>query len=159
MLETLTDIPLFLDLTPTQLSRLDPLFETYSCPARTIIFEQGEHPQYLYVLIQGTVAIRYKPYDGQTITITHLQKGDAFGWSAVIGSRVYTSGSISKTRVEAIRIRGDDLRTLLRTDPDTGRIILNRLADFVSSRWKNAHAEVQALFDKGLEGSKRNGDE
>ena len=159
MLETLTNIPLFQNLDPSQIKLLDPFFERFTCAPDTIIFEQGDRPQYLYILLKGTVTIRYKPYDGPPITLTRLHKGDAFGWSAAVGSKYYTSSCLSASYVEAMRIQGTDLWKLVRNHPDTGKIILDRLANFVSPRWKDAQAEVQALFNKELEQSKKKGDE
>jgi CRP-like cAMP-binding protein len=102
--------------------------------------------------------IVYKPYDGPPINLTTLKKGDVFGWSAVVGSRFYTSGAISQSRIEAVRIRGSELWGLVNKHPDTGRVLLDRLARIVSSRWKNAHAQVQALLDEGFRKATRKGE-
>ena len=126
---------------------LKPLFEQFNCPADTTVFEQGEPAIYLYLLIKGDVAIRYKPYDGPPITLTHLHGGDAFGWSAVIGSTYYSSSIISESHIEALRIRGTYLLALVREHPEAGKIIMDQLANVVSSRWKNAHVQVQSLLN------------
>ncbi|MDO9302783.1 MAG: cyclic nucleotide-binding domain-containing protein [Anaerolineales bacterium] len=147
MIESLPYIPLFQDLDPAQTALLKPLFEQYTCPADTVIFEQGAPATYLYLLIKGEVAIRYKPYDSPPITLTRLRDGDVFGWSAVVGSPHYTSSIISETEVEAIRIRGSHLLKLFNDAPETGKVVMDRLALVVSSRWKNAQAQVQSLLN------------
>jgi CRP/FNR family cyclic AMP-dependent transcriptional regulator len=147
MIEPLSYIPLFQDLDPAQIALLKPLFEQFTCPANTVIFEQGTPATYLYVLIKGEVAIRYKPYDGPTITLTRLHDGDVFGWSAVVGSPDYTSSIVSETQIDAIRIRGSRLLKLFNDAPETGKIVMDRLARVVSSRWKNADAQVQSLLN------------
>jgi len=147
MLESLPNIPLFQNLEIAQVSLLKPLFEQFNCPPDTTVFEQGEPASYLYLLIKGDVAIRYKPYDGPPIILTHLHSGDIFGWSAVIGSTYYTSSIISESQIEALRIRGIYLLALVREHPETGKIIMDHLASVVSSRWKNAHAQVQSLLN------------
>ena len=147
MLDSLPNIPLFQNLEIAQVSLLKPLFEQFNCPPDTTVFEQGEPASYLYLLIKGDVAIRYKPYDGPPIILTHLHSGDIFGWSAVIGSTYYTSSIISESQIEALRIRGIYLLALVREHPETGKIIMDHLASVVSSRWKNAHAQVQSLLN------------
>jgi CRP/FNR family transcriptional regulator, cyclic AMP receptor protein len=147
MIESLPYIPLFQDLDPAQIALLKPLFEQYTCPANTVIFEQDTPATYLYLLIKGEVAIRYKPYDGPTITLTRLRVGDVFGWSAVVGSPHYTSSIISETEVEAIRIRGNHLLKLSSDVPETGKVVMDRLARVVSPRWGNAQAQVQSLLN------------
>jgi CRP-like cAMP-binding protein len=146
MLDSLPYLPLFQDLTPNQIALLKPLFEQYACPSETVVFEQGDPATYLYLLIKGEISIRFKPYDGPPITLTRLHAGDVFGWSAVVGSTNYTSSIISESRIEAVRIRGKHLLNLVREHPETGEIIMDRLARVVSSRWKNAHAQVQSLL-------------
>jgi len=37
--------------------------------------------------------------------------------------------------------------TLVREHPETGKIIMDHLASVVSSRWKNAHSQVQSLLN------------
>lgn len=147
MPELSPNIPLFQNLEPAQTDLIKPLFEQFVCPPGTTIFEQGEPISYLYYLIKGDVAIVYKPYDSPPITLTHLHDGDVFGWSAVVGSSHYTSSIVSETQIEALRIRGNFLRILVHEHPETGKIIMDHLANVVSSRWKNAHAQVQLLLN------------
>jgi len=147
MIESLPFIPLFQDLEPAQLDLLKPLFEQFTCPANTVIFEQDSPAIYLYLLIKGEVEIRFKPYDGPAITLTHLRDGDVFGWSAVVGSPRYTSSIISQSQVEAIRMQRNRLIKLFDDAPATGKIIMDRLARIVSPRWGNAHAQVQSLLN------------
>ena len=146
MLDTLHSVPIFKELDVRHIELLRTQFESFSCPAETIVFEQGEPAVYLYIILNGTVVIRYKPYDGTSMTLTRLHEGDAFGWSAVIGNPAYTTTLMSKTKLDAIRVKGADLRYLCTKYPDTGEIILDRLAQLVSRRWKDAHLQVRKLL-------------
>ena len=150
MLGALVDIPLFQGFSDRQINLLTPLFQAYACPEDTAIFEQGNKADYLYMILHGTVEVRYKPYDGPPIVLTRLKAGDVVGWSAVIGSPVYTSGARSTSPVEALRIRGRDLEWLCREHPNTGSTILDRLAQVVSLRWKNARAQVKTMLREGV---------
>jgi CRP-like cAMP-binding protein len=146
MLDTLPSIPLFLVLEQAQKDLLKSLFEPYSCPLETVIFKQGEPANYLYIIINGSVAIHYKPYDGPSLVLTHLRSGDVFGWSAVVGSALYTSSIVSESKMDSVRIQKDKLHALILDHPETGKIIIARLADIVSSRLKNAHEQVQSIL-------------
>ena len=153
MLKDFMNIPLFEGFNSNQLELLKSLFEAYSCPANTVIFEQGGQANYLYLILQGTIEIQFKPYDGPPLTLTHLKEGDVFGWSAVIGSPAYTSGTKSNGSVEAIRIRGTDLKRLCKEHPSTGATILDRLARVVSTRWRNASLQVKCMLREGMSDS------
>ena len=147
MFKTLESVPLFKDLDTNILQQLEPLFEPYSCPAGEIIFEQGDPAHFLYLILKGLVEVRYKPYDGPPITITNLEQNSIIGWSAVIGNTTYTSGAVCKEDCQAIRMSSRDLHGLCAREPEAGRIILNLLAESVSSRWQDAESQIQMLLN------------
>ena len=129
---------------------LSPLFEAFSCQPGTVIFQQGDQAEFLYLVTGGKVDMSFKPYDGIPITVSHVGKGGLFGWSAVVGSDKYTSTAIAIEDVEAFRVHGSDLRRFCQEHPEAGKDILERLADGVSSRWKDAHKQVQAILFQGI---------
>lgn len=147
MLNTLPRIPLFEGLEVDQVLTLKSLFEQETYASNTTIITQGEVARYLYLLIEGDAAIHYKPYDGPSLILTRLHAGDVFGWSAMMGSHFYTSSIISETDVTTIRMKGSHLLTLVRDNPEVGKIVLDRLARAVSPRWKNAHQQVELLLN------------
>lgn len=150
MLHALSNVPFLQGLGADKLGLLEPLLEPYTCPSGTVIFEQGQPAHHLYLALRGAVEIRYKPYDGPALTVTRVGAGDVFGWSAVIGSAAYTSAAVCLKDLEAVRMRGSDLRALCTHEPETGKIILDRLARVVSSRWQDAHAQVHSLLARGV---------
>jgi len=129
---------------------LRPLFEQLSFDAGTLVFQQGTPAEFLYFVIDGNVEVSYKPYDGTSITVSHVEKGGLIGWSAVVGSEKYTSSATAIEEVHAYRVRGRDLRKFCSEHPEAGQNILDRLADGVSSRWKDAHKQVQSILLQNL---------
>jgi CRP-like cAMP-binding protein len=129
---------------------LKPLFKELSFQAGTVIFQQGEKAEFFYLVINGTVDMSFKPYDGLPMTVSHVGKGDLFGWSAVVGSEKYTSSAIAIDAVNAFRVRGSELRDFCIEHPEAGKTILERLADGASSRWKDAHKQVHSILLQGL---------
>ena len=146
------DNPFLKDLTREQYELILPLFESFTAPGGTVIFNQGDEAAHLYLILQGMVAILYKPYDGPKITLTHLHEGDIFGWSSVLGSCTYTSDAQSTTNIETLRIRGADLRRFYFEHPSAGRSVLDKLAESVSPRWMNAKDQIQNMLqNKGFQ--------
>ena len=151
MLDTVPLISLFEGLNTRQTALLLTAFENFSSPAETVVFEQGDLATYLYLIIRGSVSLLYKPYDGEQLILTRLKDGDVFGWSAVVGTNRYTSGVITNSHLDAIRLRRDHLLELMKTDPETSKIIIDRLALNVSPRWQNAHKQIEPLIKtKGI---------
>ena len=132
------------------LELLDPLFESFSCQPGTVIFQQGDRAEFLYLVVDGNVDMSFKPHDGTPITVSHVGKGGFFGWSAVVGSDTYTSTAIAIKDVEALRVQGSELRKFCVEHPEAGKNILERLADAVSSRWKDAHEQVKSILYQGM---------
>ena len=141
---------LFQDLTPSQRDTLRPLFVPVDCYAGTLLFDQGNLADYLYLVAVGEVSVRYKPDDGPEIMVSRVKPGGVVGWSAALGNRYYTSGAICTTYSQLLRIRGKDLRDLCTRYPETGKIVLERLALVIAERLKNTHEEVMALLKKAM---------
>jgi len=144
-------LPVFADLRDEHVKLLESLVETVQCDAGEFVIRQDAPADFLYIIIKGKVQISFKPYDGIPITVSHVERGGLFGWSAVIGSEKYTSSTIAIEPLEAVRIRGSELRKLSAENPETGREILNSLANAVSARWKDAHEQVKLILKKGME--------
>jgi CRP-like cAMP-binding protein len=141
---------IFKEVDENEMNLLRPLFEPFACQAGTVILQQGAPAEFLYLVLSGTVEMSFKPYDGNPITVTHVKKDGLFGWSAVIGSEKYTSSAIAIEDVKAFRVHGSDLRRFCAEHPEAGRDILERLAEGVVSRWKDAHKQIKSLLVQGI---------
>lgn len=150
MFDVLTHFDPFKDLGAADLKIIAPLFSARTFAAQAVIFEQGERATCLYLLTRGEVALRYKPYDGETMTLSRIHPGGVFGWSAVLGNDRYSSSALCNEACEVLVIYGDNLRALLTEHPQTGRLVLDRLARAVSSRWVNAESQVRAMLRQGI---------
>lgn len=153
MLDELKEVTLFKGLEADELEILEPLFELYRYHSGTVIFQQGDQAVYLYLILNGSVEIRHKPYDGPPITVTRVSQGGAFGWSAAIGNETYTSSAICYEELVALRIAGHDLRKFYKKYPNTGKIFLDRLARVVSNRWQDARAQVRSMMIQNIPGN------
>ncbi len=129
---------------------LKPLFEPFSCRSGMTVIQQGDRADYLYFIISGKVDVSFKPYDGIPITVSHVGKDGLFGWSALVGSRTYTSSVTAIEDLEAFRIHGSDLRKFCTEHPEAGKEILDQLANMASSRWTNAHEQVKSILMNGM---------
>ena len=150
MISLLANLPPFKDIDEGIVRLVEPLFELYYYPATTTIFEQKDIANHLYLLVEGAVDVVFKPYDSPPMTITSLRPGNFFGWSAAIGNVVYTSSAICQEDSEVLRISGKKLRQLCKKHPTAGRIVLQLLADSVSSRWSNAQEQIHTLLNQSV---------
>lgn len=149
-IEALKSCILFTGFSEKQLSALAELFEGEHLQSGQTIFSQDDPAERLYVLLSGRVAIRFKPHDGETLTVTEIAQGGVFGWSAALGRRSYTSSAVCLEAGEALGLRGADLRRLCETQPETGVVILERLAEVIAQRLRSTHEQVVELLRLGM---------
>jgi len=148
--ESFNQLPFFQGLNPTQLELLHPIFVETDCHAGTVLFDQSEPAVHLYLVVSGEVSIRFKPEDGEEITVTRVRAGGVVGWSALIGRRFYTSAAICTQYSELLRARGTDLQTLCEQHPETGLTLLDRFAAIIGERLSSTPPEVRAILENGL---------
>ncbi len=141
---------LFRDLSPEHLKLLLPLFIPCEFTAESVLFEQGDPAENLFTIVSGEVVVNFKPDDGPIIVVARVQPGSIVGWSAALGSRRYTSSGVCTTFTQLLRVRGDDLRRLCLQHPDTGSLILDRLATVIAERLHSTHDLVLSLLQLGL---------
>jgi len=143
-------LPLFQGLTPSEMKLVINRFENISFPAERVVFNQGDPADKLYVVISGSVAIRFKPDDGEVLDVAKVERNGVFGWSSVLGRKCYTSSAICLEDCEAVYVRGDVLRKLCETHAETGVVILERLAEVIAERLRSTHAQVVELLHQGI---------
>ncbi len=115
-----------------------------------VIFQQGDRADRLHILQSGQVEILLKPYDGEMLSVAVIESGGIFGWSAALGRRDYTSDAVVIDPGVGLSIRGDDLRDFCETYPESGVLLLERLAEVISARLRNTHTKVVELLQRGL---------
>lgn len=144
--ETLSHLAFFEGLDPADLQLLAPFFAPQRFEAGAVVFEQGERADFLYLVVEGEVVIRYKPDDGPLMTVTRVLPGGVFGWSAAMGNPAYTSAAVCERPTSTIRILGADLRMLCDKHPAVGKVILDRLATVIAERTRARKAEVISML-------------
>jgi CRP-like cAMP-binding protein len=146
-------LEIFLGMSTHQQELLSGLFIPYECCNETLIFDQGDLAEFLYIVVAGEVIVSFKPDDGPPIIVARIHPGGVVGWSAALGSRMYTSGAYCNGDTRLLRIRGTDLRKLCEQYPETGVILLDRLAAVIAQRLTSTHDQVLALLELGLRSS------
>jgi len=149
-LERYSQLAFFSGMQPDDLQLLAPYFAPQTWVAGTVIFEQADYAEYLYLVVRGEVTIRFKPHDGPMMTVTRVLPGGIFGWSAAMNNPAYTSGAVCSLDSEVLRIRGKDLRTICEKKPQLGKIILDRLAGVIAERKHTQPGQVSSMLASGM---------
>jgi len=145
-----SEIDLFKGFSPAEAEALQELFEWCELADGTVLFEQGEATQYIYLVVKGEVMVHYKPEDGPALIVARVRQEGVVGWSAVIGSPTYTSSAACGSDCVVLRVRSEDLRTFVEQNPAAGARLLDRLGTMIAERMRNTHEHVMALLEQGL---------
>jgi CRP-like cAMP-binding protein len=148
--ELLDRFALIEGFTENQINLLSPLIDDVNYEADQVIFNQGDRADFLYFVLEGKVSIRFNPEDGPVLTVAQVEQGDVFGWSSAMGSDSYTSSAVCTECGVFVRIEGEELKTLCQEHPETGILILNRLAGVIAQRLRGTHEQVVNLLNRGL---------
>lgn len=147
----LFNLSIFKGLEQEQQDLLIPLISLCHIPEGTTIFKQGESATHLYVLESGIVEILFKPFDGPSLSVSQITSGGVFGWSSTLGREGYTSAAKALMNSEAYRICGKELQKLCEEHPDTGVVILDRLASAIVERLECTHHEIMSILNQGMD--------
>ena len=146
----LEDFSLFQGFSTEEKELLRPLFLFCFVPEGTMLFEQGDSAEHIYIVADGEVLIRYKPEDGPTLVLTRVHKEGVVGWSAAIGSRAYTSSAVCASDSQLLRVRSEQLRQFAESNPETANSLLERLTTVLADRLRHTHPEIMTLLEQGL---------
>ena len=146
----LDELSMFRGFTPQECEQLRPLFATLEAAEGLTLFEQGSPAEYLYLLAEGEVHVRFKPDDAPVITVAKVRPEGVVGWSAALGSPHYTSSAVCVLDSRLLKVRGEDLRILCDQYPEIGAQVLDRLAAVIAKRLRSTHSHVVALLRRGL---------
>jgi len=149
-LEKYISLAFFAGLSTAEIQLLAPYFAPQSWVAGTVVFEQGAYAEYFYLVVSGEVTIRYKPEDGPVMTVTRVQPGGIFGWSAAMGNPAYTSGAVCTLDSEVLHIRGTDLRMLFDKHPALSQVILERLSAIMTERQQSRQRRMNSMLATGM---------
>jgi len=152
----LRKLSFFEGLSMDELNYLTQYFTDQSFIAGQVIFEQEQYAEFLYLVLEGSVEIRYKPDDGPPMKVAQIQSGGVFGWSAAMGNVAYTSGAECVVDCKTLKMRGVDLQELCNKYPELGKSILDRLAAVISERWQNRQSQVISLLSQYVQQPNKN---
>ena len=147
---SLEDIAFFRGLPSADRKRILANFRAEDHRAGEVFFQQYQPADRLYLLVSGRVEICFKPYDGEALTVSIIEAGGVFGWSAALGRSSYTSGAVCTADGRCLSIRGRDLRRICEDHPATGVILLERLAEVIALRLTSTHDHVMDLLRQGV---------
>ena len=145
-LEFLENVQVFEDLNDDQLTRIQKHCQEAKFSRGDNIFNAGEKPQYLWVVMEGQVALQWSTPGRSALpesTISRLSESMTFGWSSLVPPYSYRLSAYCATRTcKVMQVDRDALIQLFENDAELGYKVMLKLLSVVGSRFLNLQDEV-----------------
>ncbi len=148
--EILEANPWFASLSPPHFEKMVTIAAKMAWPAGQTIFREGQQGDYMYLIIEGQVALDiYAPNKGR-LTILTLGPNEVFGWSAVVPftqMRTAAARTIKPTR--AIGLDSAALRAACEEDHELGYLVYRRLTNIIAGRLTATRLQLLDVYGDG----------
>ncbi|MGL4609894.1 MAG: Crp/Fnr family transcriptional regulator [Trueperaceae bacterium] len=144
----LPTVPLFRGAPERALEIAASVIQLRTYDPETIIFQEGDKGEALYILTKGMVKLSKVDLGGYEKTLTILQPPEFFGEMALLGNTTRSATAISLGPVETYLLFVDDFNKLIQTYPTVSLNLTTTLAQ----RLRGMDDEAQILSYKDAQG-------
>jgi CRP/FNR family cyclic AMP-dependent transcriptional regulator len=116
--ELLARVPLFSELSRTDLERISRVAVPRSFPAGSRVFHEGDHSDACYVVRSGDLRVTREHPDGRAITLATLGPGDFFGELAMLDGQARSASVETLSDAQLLALPAADFRRLLAERPE-----------------------------------------
>jgi CRP-like cAMP-binding protein len=127
--DVLAATELFQGVSPDELSNLARQAGTRRLVRGDILFNEGEEPDALFVVLRGRVAIANKSFDGRESVVALMEPGDLFGEMGMRDGRPRSAEGRALEPSEVLVLEYGPVRTLLEQHPELLWGVVRMLAD------------------------------
>jgi CRP/FNR family transcriptional regulator, cyclic AMP receptor protein len=111
-------------------------------PAGTMLFEEGQPGDDMYIVVSGEVEIRHQVGDSERV-LAVLAAGEFFGEMAILNGRPRSATAVVRTAARLLVIDGTTFEAMLRARPEIALRMIKALATRLDSA--NHHVELLLL--------------
>ncbi len=144
--------PFFGFLKPAQRKKLAAISKEAFFQSGTLIFQEGEQAEWLYILIKGSVDLLYLvdlltyPKQEKELVFGSIQPGEIFGISALIEPHILTSTGRAAKDCHVIQIDAKKLIALCEQDEKLAYGLYNQVAKAAIARLNAARLQLAAAW-------------
>jgi CRP-like cAMP-binding protein len=146
--ELIRELGLFEGLDDQRLQALASLFTAVDIASGAEFIRDGESADYLYVLLEGRVAISVS-IPGRAAyetVVSTLSKGQLVGWSALLPETDWQATVSALKPCRLIRARAESIRQLCEQDPVIGYCLMKNALVVVGQRLSESRLQLLDIF-------------
>ncbi|MBI3361858.1 MAG: Crp/Fnr family transcriptional regulator [Chloroflexi bacterium] len=148
--ELLRRSPFFAFTDENQKKAVAMISEEAACDGGTVFFEEGQVADTLYLLLEGSVDLFFRPHveNGDQlrpdILVGEINPGEPFGLSAMIEPHILTATATASGPCRVLKMEGAALRALSEVDCRLGYLLMRQIAKAVGERLHAARLQLAA---------------
>jgi CRP-like cAMP-binding protein len=147
--ESLKGISIFFEFSPKEIRQIEKIINEITLPANSLIFEEGQSADCLYIIERGQVAIEKKATSEESITTLTLRSGDFFGEMALFdeGPRSAKARTLQQSRL--LIINKTKFMDFLEQNPKVAAKLLVSIIREMVPRIRQTNKELACLYRTG----------
>lgn len=124
MRDILANVPLFADLNSDELKAVASLVTVTKVPKKSIVVQEGENGDAMFIILQGGVKISYYAQDGRELVLSMMESGSFFGEMSLIDEQPRSATVMTMEESDLAVIRRADFERLMQQHPSITRKLL-----------------------------------
>lgn len=117
MNDVFKNIPLFSDLNEDELSAIAALATAREYPSKSVIVQEGDCSNSMFVIFSGQVKISYYAVDGREVILSLISEGSFFGELSLLDKQPRSATVTTLQKTTLAQIRRSDFEKLLLQEP------------------------------------------
>ncbi|MBN2061052.1 MAG: Crp/Fnr family transcriptional regulator [Deltaproteobacteria bacterium] len=146
--EFIKKIPLFSELSPKEVERLENSLEIREYPGGSIVVYKGDVGHVLYLVLEGEVKVVLTSQEGKELILNTLQAGDYFGEMSVLDHMPRSATIVTIKPSRFMVITRDILIDQIRQHPKLAMKLLSEM----SKRLREADEQINSLAHLDVRG-------
>lgn len=146
----LRSIRFLLDVSDDLISRLAGICRVVDFPEGTTIFREGQPAKFLYLVVEGQVALEICASGVGCKRIMTLGKGDLLAWSPVLEGERLTATARTLAPTQMVEIDGPQLVKMGEDDPRLGYEFMKRAALALAKRLNATRLQLVDVYGSQL---------
>jgi len=111
-------------------------------------FVEGSEAEHVFILLEGELDIQVSLASmpgSVTVAVINLPN-QSFGWSGIVPPYNYTASALCKTDCRILAIDGKKLIQVLQQKPESGFIVMQRIAELIARRLRNSRIALLKIL-------------
>ncbi len=111
----------------------------------TELFHASDPATHFFILINGRIQLSL----GETGRRVYIgdQRGESFGWAALVGKKIYTASALCLEAVDLLKIDVSQFKKLLVSDLDDGFVFYRNLSEALARRLIYCYRQMPVIVE------------